>query len=102
MSAAVIETLQPQKIQNNQKVDLKLQKTQNAKNAANVQNVQYVRDVQNKHSKYSVIIDLGCGTGLLGPLLRSYTGFLIGVDLSPKMLGVAEEKVLLCVCRIYE
>ena len=44
------------------------------------------------HSKYSLTVDLGCGTGLLGPLLRAHTEHLIGVDLSPKMLAIAEEE----------
>jgi predicted TPR repeat methyltransferase len=34
-------------------------------------------------------VDLGCGTGLCGPLLRPLAGRLIGVDLSPKMLAKA-------------
>jgi predicted TPR repeat methyltransferase len=36
--------------------------------------------------------DLGCGTGLAGPLLRSLSEALIGIDLSPKMLEKAKEK----------
>ena len=48
---------------------------------------------------WRVIIDLGCGTGLLPPALgissRSGGGaVLVGVDLSAGMLGVAEEKGL--------
>jgi predicted TPR repeat methyltransferase len=35
------------------------------------------------------VLDLGCGTGLAGPLLRSLAGTLTGVDLSPKMLEKA-------------
>jgi len=35
---------------------------------------------------FSRILDLGCGTGLAGPLLHSFGGQLTGVDLSPKML----------------
>lgn len=34
----------------------------------------------------SDVIDLGCGTGLCGPLLRPYARTLAGVDLSPQML----------------
>jgi len=34
-------------------------------------------------------LDLGCGTGLAGPLLREGRGRLIGVDLSPGMLAKA-------------
>jgi predicted TPR repeat methyltransferase len=37
------------------------------------------------------ILDAGCGTGLLGPLLRDRARTLAGVDLSPKMLERARE-----------
>ncbi|MEM9618039.1 MAG: methyltransferase domain-containing protein [Pseudomonadota bacterium] len=39
-----------------------------------------------------VIADLGCGTGVCGPLVARYAEELIGVDLSPKMLEIAERK----------
>ena len=35
------------------------------------------------------IIDVGCGTGLCGPLLKPYASRLVGVDLSSKMLDAA-------------
>jgi predicted TPR repeat methyltransferase len=35
------------------------------------------------------ILDLGCGTGLCGPILRPYASHLVGVDLSPKMVEKA-------------
>ena len=35
------------------------------------------------------VLDLGCGTGLCGPLLRPMARHLVGVDLSPKMLSHA-------------
>jgi predicted TPR repeat methyltransferase len=38
------------------------------------------------------ILDIGCGTGLCGPLLRPYASRLIGVDLSAGMLAHAREK----------
>ena len=38
------------------------------------------------------IIDIGCGTGLCGPLLRNISNRLVGVDLSPGMLEKAREK----------
>jgi predicted TPR repeat methyltransferase len=38
------------------------------------------------------IVDVGCGTGLCGPLLAPYARTLIGVDLSVGMLKHAEEK----------
>jgi predicted TPR repeat methyltransferase len=40
------------------------------------------------------ILDLGCGTGLSGELLKGYANRLIGVDLSSKMLAIAEQKHL--------
>lgn len=38
------------------------------------------------------IADLGCGTGLCGPLLRPYARHLVGIDLSVGMLTNALEK----------
>ena len=38
------------------------------------------------------ILDLGCGTGLCGALLKPLSNNLIGIDLSPKMLDVARQK----------
>jgi predicted TPR repeat methyltransferase len=38
------------------------------------------------------VCDAGCGTGLLGPLLRPYARTLTGVDLSAKMLEKARER----------
>jgi predicted TPR repeat methyltransferase len=35
------------------------------------------------------VLDLGCGTGLCGPLLKPFARTLTGVDLSPKMLDKA-------------
>lgn len=37
-------------------------------------------------------VDLGCGTGLLGPLIKPGIEHLTGVDLSPKMLVQAKAK----------
>lgn len=37
-------------------------------------------------------LDLGCGTGLCGPLLRPYARALAGVDLSPQMLEQARRR----------
>ena len=46
---------------------------------------------RDKGYKINVALDLGCGTGLCGPLLREITRCktLIGVDLSPQMLSKA-------------
>ncbi len=40
------------------------------------------------------ILDLGCGTGLGADLYRPYAHTLTGVDASPGMLGIAEQKGL--------
>lgn len=39
-------------------------------------------------------LDLGCGTGLFGPLLRPHSRTLTGIDLSEKMLEKARERQL--------
>jgi predicted TPR repeat methyltransferase len=38
------------------------------------------------------VLDVGCGTGLCGPLIRPYARRLTGVDLSSGMLAQAKEK----------
>ena len=40
------------------------------------------------------VLDLGCGTGLGAELYRPFAGHLVGIDCSPKMLGIAREKGL--------
>ncbi|MFA8385549.1 MAG: methyltransferase domain-containing protein [Pelagibaca sp.] len=37
-------------------------------------------------------LDLGCGTGLIGPILRPHCGHLTGIDLSQAMLSEAQAK----------
>ncbi|MBV9889347.1 MAG: tetratricopeptide repeat protein, partial [Rhizobacter sp.] len=44
------------------------------------------------HRRFASTLDLGCGTGLLGPLLRPLSERLAGVDLSPAMLAQAEAR----------
>lgn len=44
--------------------------------------------------KIATLLDLGCGTGLMGELFKTHTHTLIGVDLSKEMLRVAEKKSL--------
>lgn len=41
------------------------------------------------HAPFESALDLGCGTGLCGPLLRPMTRRLVGVDLSGAMLAKA-------------
>jgi predicted TPR repeat methyltransferase len=40
------------------------------------------------------VLDLGCGTGLCGPLLRPVARRLVGVDLSPNMLSKAAARAV--------
>ncbi len=47
-------------------------------------------------SKTFRILDAGCGTGLCGPFLKTFSHFLCGLDLSSKMLDKAKE------CRAYD
>jgi len=42
--------------------------------------------------RFATVIDLGCGTGLMGPYLRARAGQLAGIDLSEPMLQKAAEK----------
>lgn len=50
-----------------------------------------VREVSDPQRKDYVVLDLGCGSGLLGPLVRDFSEQLIGVDFSPAMLAMAEK-----------
>ena len=43
-------------------------------------------------AKELAILDIGCGTGLVGELLKPRAGFLAGIDLSPGMLEKAKER----------
>lgn len=42
-----------------------------------------------KEMTFKDVVDLGCGTGLCGPLIRPHCGKLTGIDLSPGMLRKA-------------
>jgi len=46
-----------------------------------------VKGLQGRH--FDAVLDLGCGTGLCGPLLRPLAGRLEGVDLSANMVAQA-------------
>ena len=48
-------------------------------------------DVIQDHKKLSVL-DLGCGSGMMGELLSPYVSLLIGIDLSNSMLEIAKAK----------
>ena len=47
-----------------------------------------------------VVLDLGCGTGICGPLFAPFARSMIGVDLSPNMLDLARRKA--CYDRLVE
>ena len=38
------------------------------------------------------VLDLGCGSGLVGALLKPWTSVLVGVDLSPEMIALARNR----------
>jgi len=41
--------------------------------------------------QFKLALDLGCGTGLMGKALQGRVDRLVGIDLSPKMIGKARE-----------
>ena len=43
-------------------------------------------------SQFDSTLDLGCGTGLAGAVLRDLSRRLIGIDLSEKMISIARQK----------
>jgi predicted TPR repeat methyltransferase len=50
--------------------------------------------VARRHRTFNRILDLGCGTGLAGPLLKKPGTHLTGIDLSPGMLRKAEDRAV--------
>jgi predicted TPR repeat methyltransferase len=53
-----------------------------------------VRDVAAAPLRSGSMLDLGCGTGLGGAAFRPYVDWLVGVDLSPRMIAKARAKGL--------
>src|SRR4029077_18883888 len=52
-----------------------------------------LRDAVTAHgTRFGTMLDLGCGTGLAGAALRPQVDWLVGVDLSPKMIEEARRK----------
>lgn len=66
------------------------------KQALHYQVPAFIQSVMKKHYQAADhqlnILDIGCGTGLTGELLRPYAKQLVGVDLSEKMLAIAAQK----------
>jgi predicted TPR repeat methyltransferase len=65
-------------------------------NKLNYQLPQQLINLLNKNNKLKfkqlIALDIGCGTGLVGPLIKNNFYKLIGVDLSQKMLQKAKDK----------
>ena len=54
-----------------------------------------LREAVTRHgTRFGTMLDLGCGTGLAGVAFRPHVDWLIGVDLSPKMIEEARRKGL--------
>ena len=51
-----------------------------------------IRAVSPPDVRWSAVLDLGCGTGLMGEILADRSEELFGVDIAPKMVGKAREK----------
>ena len=50
--------------------------------------------IQSAGAHFGTMLDLGCGTGLAGVAFRPHVDWLVGVDLSPKMIEEARRKAL--------
>lgn len=48
--------------------------------------------LRSRGGRVAVAVDAGCGTGLLGPLLRGLATTLVGVDLSSAMVAKADAR----------
>src|SRR5437764_2274707 len=54
-----------------------------------------LRDTVTQHgTRFGSMLDLGCGTGLAGATFRPHVDWLVGIDLSPKMIEQARKKDL--------
>ena len=51
-----------------------------------------LKRIAKKRGPFKRAADLGCGTGLLGGVLKPFTEYLVGVDISQKMLQQASAK----------
>jgi predicted TPR repeat methyltransferase len=51
-----------------------------------------IRTEQKKAFRFGRVLDLGCGTGLMGAVVRAHAEYLAGCDLSPGMVEQARAK----------
>jgi len=54
--------------------------------------VRTLREIRPPDKRFRCGVDLGCGTGLSGEAFRPLTESLHGVDISPKMVDIAQDK----------
>jgi len=52
--------------------------------------------------RFDMVLDLGCGTGLMGEAIQEQAGYLAGCDLSPRMIERARAKVGLDGAPLYD
>jgi predicted TPR repeat methyltransferase len=55
-----------------------------------------------KNIRYGKVLEIGCGTGINGPIIKNICQYLIGVDLSFKMLEKALKKTCYDELRCYD
>lgn len=66
----------------------------NLKYAVPVELVRVIRDLSPPPARKWDVLDLGCGTGLVGAAIAPFARRLVGVDLSSRMLAKAQERSL--------
>ncbi|KPF70924.1 hypothetical protein IP69_08320 [Bosea sp. AAP35] len=52
--------------------------------------------------RFDTVLDLGCGTGLMGEAIREQAGFLAGCDVSPRMIERARAKTTAASSPLYD
>lgn len=69
---------------------------------AMLQFMQRTRDGLYASPRFGRLLDLGCGTGLAGEVLKPYCDSMTGVDISEKMVAVAEHKSIYSALHVAE
>ena len=52
-----------------------------------------IRNNAGRPFRFDTVLDLGCGTGLMGEAIRDESGFIAGCDVSPRMIERARAKL---------